>query len=210
MRMRTALSSRRRTWRSVRRLWADPHVRLLLGVAGVAASAVPVNRDGVGRREAGVFRAVNDLPDSLFVPAWPVMQLGTLGAAPALAVAAHLAGDEVLARRLVMAGPATWALSKAVKRRVQRGRPHALLEHVHTRGQPATGLGYLSGHAGVAVVIGLAVLRHSRRRSRVVALAAMPIVGLSRIYVGAHLPLDVVGGAALGLAVDAAVEIWQA
>jgi len=33
----------------------------------------------------------------------------------------------------------------------------------------------------------------------------MPIVGLSRIYVGAHLPYDVAGGAGLGLAVEAAV-----
>jgi undecaprenyl-diphosphatase len=37
-------------------------------------------------------------------------------------------------------------------------------------------------------------------------LVAVPGVGLCRIYVGAHLPLDVVGGAAMGLAVDAAVQ----
>jgi len=28
------------------------------------------------------------------------------------------------------------------------------------------------------------------------------MVGLTRVYVGAHLPLDVAGGAALGLAVE--------
>jgi membrane-associated phospholipid phosphatase len=32
-------------------------------------------------------------------------------------------------------------------------------------------------------------------------------VGLARIYVGAHLPLDVAGGAALGLAIDAAMTL---
>jgi len=31
-------------------------------------------------------------------------------------------------------------------------------------------------------------------------------VGLTRLYVGAHLPLDIVSGAALGLALDALVE----
>ena len=36
---------------------------------------------------------------------------------------------------------------------------------------------------------------------------AIPVVGLTRIYAGAHLPLDIVGGAALGLAVDAAVAL---
>jgi undecaprenyl-diphosphatase len=37
-------------------------------------------------------------------------------------------------------------------------------------------------------------------------LAAAPTIGLCRIYVGAHLPLDVAGGAAMGLAVEALVE----
>jgi hypothetical protein len=38
-------------------------------------------------------------------------------------------------------------------------------------------------------------------------LRAVPAVGLTRIYAGAHLPLDVVGGAAHGIAVDAAVAV---
>jgi hypothetical protein len=36
--------------------------------------------------------------------------------------------------------------------------------------------------------------------------SAAPTIGLCRIYVGAHLPLDVAGGAAMGLAVEGLVE----
>ena len=45
---------------------------------------------------------------------------------------------------------------------------------------------------------------------RALTLAAVPVVGLTRIYVGAHLPLDVAGGAALGLAIDAAMTLVSA
>jgi hypothetical protein len=54
------------------------------------------------------------------------MQLGTLGAAPAAAIVARLAGDRQLAARLGVAGSTTWALSKVVKRLVGRPRPAAL------------------------------------------------------------------------------------
>jgi hypothetical protein len=111
-------------------------------------------------RRAAVFRAVNGLPDALHAPAWAIMQLGTLGAAPAAAGAAWLAGDRELAGRLLASGASTWALSKLVKQVVRRPRPAALLAGTHCRGRDAAGLGYLSGHAGVAVALGAAVLRH--------------------------------------------------
>lgn len=73
-------------------------------------------------------------------------------------------------------------------------------------GRP-TGLGYLSGHAAVSTALVLATLPHLGRRARWLALAAAPTVGLSRIFVGAHLPLDVVGGASLGVLVDGASRL---
>src|SRR6266545_4205324 len=45
------------------------------------------------------------------------------------------------------------------------------------------------------------------RRARRVAWALAAAVCLSRLYVGAHLPLDVIGGAAVGWAVGAAVHL---
>jgi membrane-associated phospholipid phosphatase len=45
------------------------------------------------------------------------------------------------------------------------------------------------------------------RWGRWALLAAVAVVFLARMYVGAHLPLDMVGGAGLGLAVGAAVRL---
>ena len=182
---------------------ADPRVRLALGVAGLAGTTAAVRRDRVGSLETRVFRAVNDLPDALFPPAWVVMQLGSMGAALASAGAAQALHQPLLARRLLVAGTASWALSKVVKGGIRRPRPAALLPELNRRGQEAAGLGYLSGHSAVAAALGLTVLPRTGRLGRTVVLATVPVVGLCRIYVGAHLPLDVVGGAALGLMVDA-------
>ena len=186
---------------------ADPRVRLAAGTVVMLATAAAARRKGVARCEATAFRAVNCLPDSLYRPAWVIMQLGTLGAAPASAGAAWLAGDRELAGRLLAGGTATWALSKLVKRMVRRPRPASLLPGTRRRGPDAAGLGYLSGHAGVAVALGAAALPRLGPAARVLTLAAIPVVGLTRVYVGAHLPLDIAGGAALGLAVEAALAL---
>ena len=183
--------------------------RVLAGLAGLAASVAPVHRNRIGQREQRAFRLVNDLPDSLFRPAWTVMQLGALGAAPMTAGVALAAGDRQLANRLVTGGTAAWALAKVVKGLVRRGRPNEFLPSVRCRGREASGLGYLSGHAAVSAALAAAAAPRLSPAGRRVVLAAAPLVGLSRVYVGAHLPLDIVGGAALGLLVDGATRLGR-
>jgi undecaprenyl-diphosphatase len=184
--------------------------RLLVGLLGVAATTSVVRRDRVGRREVAVFQTVNELPDGLHAPVWLVMQAGTLGAAPVAAACAAVARRPRLAAQLLVGGTSAWVLSKAVKHVVQRPRPLVLLPATRCRGPEAAGLGYVSGHAGVAVALSAAALPHLGVRGRVLALLAAPAVGLARMYVGAHLPLDVLGGAAVGLVVDAVVAPWAA
>ena len=185
--------------------------RLAAGTAGIAITAMLARSQEVGRGEERVFRAVNELPDWLYAPAWPVMQLGNVVAAPTAAAVAALAGEHRLGRRLLVAGTSGWALSKVVKRGVGRARPAALLTGTRRRGREQAGLGYLSGHAAVAVALGTATWPHASPEARLAMAAAMPVVGLCRLYVGAHLPLDVAGGASLGLVVEAATALlWPA
>ena len=90
---------------------------------------------------------------------------------------------------------------------VDRQRPAQLLAAVHIRGAPATGNGYPSGHAAVAFALATIAWLWFGPRARWAFLAAAVVVCFGRMYVGAHLPLDVVGGAGLGVASGALVGL---
>jgi glycosyltransferase 2 family protein len=182
-------------------------VRLVLGLAVLAGSAALVQRDRVGVLETNLFRLVNDLPAALYPLLWAVMQTGNLIAVPVIAAAAALTRRFRLALNLALAGGAAWLLARAVKQAVERGRPPSLLHEVHVRGPAATGLGYVSGHAAVAVALAAVASPYLGRRMRRLAWALAAAVCVARVYVGAHLPLDVVGGAALGWSIGAAVHL---
>src|SRR6185503_3278681 len=86
---------------------------------------------------------------------------------------------------------------------VGRGRPADLLDDVEQRGAHASGLGYVSGHSAVAFAVVTVAALWLAPKARTVLWILAAIVAFSRVYVGAHLPMDVVGGAALGAACGA-------
>ena len=184
-----------------------PPARLGIGLSVLALAGAAVQHGQVGRTEDAVFRAVNGFPDGLRLPTWALMQGGNLAAVPVTALVAAAAGRTVLARRLLLSGAGTWALAKVVKAGVRRPRPGGLLPGARLRGRPQTGQGFVSGHAGVAAALCTAALPELGPEARCLAVTAAAAVAVSRLYVGAHLPLDAVGGVALGIVVEAAVEM---
>jgi membrane-associated phospholipid phosphatase len=184
-----------------------PRTRLIAGAAALGLAALAVRREDVGACERRAFRALNELPGCHEAPVWIGMQVGNLAAAPVAAVAAAATGHRRAARLLLTSGVTTWVLSKVVKRAVRRPRPTVILPEARRRGREQSGSGFVSGHAAVAASLCAAALPELPPRYRDAAAAAALFVGAARVYVGAHLPLDVVGGAGLGIAVEAAVEL---
>ena len=175
---------------------------VLLGLA-----ALPVDAARVGGGEAAVFRVLDGTTVLPFALVWPVMQLGNLLVVPATALLALARHRVCLAAGLLVAGLAAYWLAKVVKGLVPRGRPAGLLEDVVIRGAEAHGRGFPSGHAAVVTALLAVAWPALGPRGRIVCSVLASAVVLSRVYVGAHLPLDVVAGAALGLAVAGATRL---
>jgi membrane-associated phospholipid phosphatase len=180
---------------------------LVAGTLVLLACAQPVHADRVEALEADAFRLVNDLPSLPFGVVWVPMQLGNFLVVPAAVLAALALRRWRLAGGLALAGAGVYALAKVVKRFVERGRPSDVLDDVVVRGAAPHGLGFVSGHIAVVTALAYVAWPWLPRWGRWAAGAAVAAVFLARIYVGAHLPLDMVGGAALGLAVGALVRL---
>lgn len=182
-------------------------VGLGLAVVAFVATAALADR-GLAPLEEATFDAVNGLPDALYPVIWPFMQYGVFATIPVLTVIAFVLRRFRLAIAMAVAGVGVYLLARVVKEYVKRGRPAALLDGVEERETFATGsLGYPSGHAAVAAALTVVVTPHLHGRWKLVPAALLVIVGVGRMYVAAHLPLDLLGGAALGAAAGFAANL---
>jgi undecaprenyl-diphosphatase len=182
---------------------------IVFGVATVvlALSSV-IAKAALFDAEVAVFRAINDLPQGLHSVVWPVMQYGTFITIPALAVVALVFRRFRLAVAMLLAGVGVYFVAIVIKSIVERGRPAALLTGVEGREVFSKGsLGYPSGHAAVAAALTVVVAAHLSKRWAIAALVLGFAVIFGRMYVGAHLPLDVLGGVALGAAAGSIVNL---
>jgi membrane-associated phospholipid phosphatase len=175
-----------------------------LAVFGVCA----VVADGrVGAAERAVFHAINGLPDWLYEPMLLFQYLGVLAMPLVVAVGALAFRRWRLAAALVLVVPLKLATERVAKLLVQRERPGTSVPDAILHGVPSAGLSFVSGHAIITFAIaGLLVLVLPRRWG-IVAVVLATLNAIARVYLGAHNPLDVVGGAAVGLAIAAVLDL---
>ena len=192
--------------------WRQPLAApaLVVGLVILAIGMVIVRNGTVPRWERSIFRAVNDLPEFLYRPLWPFQQLGNLLVGPVVAIVAAVLHRYRLAIAVLIATVAKLVCERLVKVVASRQRPGTSIgPDVHLRGNvPAGGESFVSGHAVLIAALAGLVMPYLPGRWKVVPWVVVVLVMVTRVYVGAHNPLDVVCGAGLGLAIAGAINIF--
>jgi undecaprenyl-diphosphatase len=192
---------------------------IILGAAAVAV-AILCGLIAAGGEvpgwEKSIFHAINDLPDWLERPMWLFQLAGLLLVPFIVAVVAALFRKWWLAGALVALVPLKLFVEKVVvKQLVERERPGTTICGYPDAFDPACGnfrgdvplfgLSFVSGHAVIAWSVATVLFVALPGRWRWVPFVVAALNAVARVYLGAHNPLDVIGGGAIGVAVGVAV-----
>lgn len=184
--------------RSIKGLTDDFPLLLATFLALIVVTTLAAIRE-VSLVEQFVFEFIYELT----APLLPFMQVVTqLGGLPMLLISIAVsaaAGRRKLAAQLFLAGGFAFAVSMVLKSVISRPRPYELLQAVTQHDLLATGFGYPSGHTAIAVSLAVILYQVFPKSSRWVLILLAFLVGISRISLGVHSPLDVIGGALIGL-----------
>jgi undecaprenyl-diphosphatase len=175
-------------------------------VVVLAASILGARGDHIARWEVRVFHAVNGLGGWLYVPLWPVMQLGNLvvGTVAGLAVA-WWSGEVAVAVGVVLAAGLKLVAERILRRALAghvpaRVRPGTSQPVAELRGDvPSSGASFPSGHVVLVAAIACVVAPVLPGGWEIVPFVLTALVMVGRVYVGAHNPLDVTAGLGAGL-----------
>jgi membrane-associated phospholipid phosphatase len=139
-------------------------------------------------------------------PAWldklmvVITQVGSGFFALGLALLLYLFGPRLLSYELMLGTLSLWMIVEMVKFIVNRSRPFIHLTQARILGFRAIGRSFPSGHTSQAFFMATLVSQHFHANAWVVlVLYVLALtVGITRMYVGAHYPRDVLAGAILG------------
>jgi glycosyltransferase 2 family protein len=182
-----------------RKRLSDPTTQLVLAIALFVVSAILVSDNRMAAWEKTVFNAVYGLPNG-FTPIFLMFtQLGNITILLALAVIMLIKKHYSIVIRMLMAGLLAEILAHIGKGLVGRPRPIAYIADLVLR-DPTYGVGFPSGHTAVATAIALVSWHYLPKGYKWVTPVWITGVALSRMYLGVHAPMDLIGGFAIGWA----------
>jgi membrane-associated phospholipid phosphatase len=159
--------------------------------------------------EKSVFLYINGWPNFLKEPA--VLITNGLGASYpiALCVLIPIAFKRYkLAWRFFFVVGLAGVVMEVIKRVVLEPRPYILLHnHLNNRSLSTGDYSFPSGHVVVATALALVLWLILPKKWRFISIIWILLVAISRVYLGAHSPVDVIAGFSVGLIIFSIVEL---
>lgn len=177
-------------------------VGLVLAVLTFAVCVYVAAKGTAAGWESTWFHTVNSWSDSWYRFMVIVTFFGSTLWAPVPVLVAFLLRFYRLAWRMALSILTAYGFVFILKDLIGRERPLGLFQDAHAR-VAETGMGFPSGHATLITVVMLTLLPYMPWKWRWIVPLAIVLVALSRLYLGVHIPLDVIGGVALGTGVVA-------
>jgi undecaprenyl-diphosphatase len=191
--------------RAVRIRWA---IAGIVGALVVIACTVLVRDSVVSSFERDVFHAFNDLPDALETPMVVIQYAGVAVIPFVVALVAVVLRRWYLVVAALLVYPLKLFVEKVVlKEIVYRARPGVTVPDAVLRHAPAAGPSFPSGHAIIAFAVAGILAPYLGRGWKIFAYGFAVAVAISRMYLGAHNPLDVLAGAAAGVMLAAVLNL---
>ncbi len=170
-----------------------------LGLASALfIAATLLSRDAaISDLEIKIFNLVYTLPEFLRIPFYIITQFGSIYVLLALGLFYVAKRHYHIVIRLLMTGTFAFLLAGFAKSIWGRARPEQLLPDIVTL-DISHGPGFPSGHTALAVALAFTIGHYIPRKYHWIPVVWIVGVALSRMYLGVHLPLDIVGGFAIG------------